>query len=616
MPDVRVDGKYVVAEVRGVNVRVRLRLDEPELCFKRILKVYEEGGLKLSCEERTELLKQFNAALEPLYASKDGGEGSVEHTIPAEVLSEAERRAEEILSSDNPLQKLKEECLDHIITGEDENKKLLTILLLSGKYAKVEPNITQIIILGGQPGVGKSELANLSRAFAVKEVGRFTAHALDYTNLSGFEVLYIKEMASLDVEKEGVATIKFLSTEDKGYIVEYVVRDGDGRLTTETKRIPPITVVTTTTKVQIDPQLERRAWILNPDESVEQTKRILEFKSSLKEEEQLVKMGLKNITSKEFAFQILKAILRKLEPVKVVVPYTKTLADLLNSSVLRSRSDYDKIYALIILTAFFLQRKLPRLSDGLVLATPSVIIHALDMAAEPLSTMSTKLDRRIRSLVQELYNLGKKDADTVIYHEDRVKIAKKLCKNERTIRNYLKKMVEEGYVIEEPDQADRRQIAHRLIKSLDEIIAASTSLKFGGDSGSREFPISIMQKAYHETIDFLQQYCGNDLVEIREKVKADIVACLAAFPSIDQAALSKIFGSDEAIDEESRKTRLPEPLPEQRPKLCSCCKFWSKNSCVKHPEWVVVLPTTPTCALFEQRGEDEGARHLPPAMGS
>ena len=177
-------------------------------------------------------------------------------------------------------------------------------------------------------------------------------------------------------------------------------------------------------------------------------------------------------------------------------------------------------------------------------------------------------------------------------------------------------MVEEGYVIEEPDQADRRQIAHRLIKSLDEIIAASTSLKFGGDSGSREFPISIMQKAYHETIDFLQQHCGNDLVEIREKVKADIVACLAAFPSIDQAALSKIFGSDEAIDEESRKTRLPEPLPDQQPKLCSCCKFWSKNSCVKHPEWVVVLPTAPTCALFEQRGEDEGARHLPPAMGS
>jgi DNA-binding MarR family transcriptional regulator len=427
-------------------------------------------------------------------------------------------KAEAILSSENPLRTLKEECLDKIIVGEDKNKLLMVILLLSGPYSRVEQKITQIIILGGQPGVGKSELASLSRAFKIKEVGRFTPHALDYTDLSEHEVLYIKEMAYLDAEKEGVATIKFLSTEDQGYVVEYVVRDEKGRLTTETKKIPPITVVTTTTRVLVDSQFERRAWIINPDESPEQTKRVLEFKAKLKVEEQQVKLGLKKCTSKDFAFQVLKAVVEKLEPVKVIVPYPRTLARLLNVEVLRTRGDYDKLYALTLLTAFLLQKKLPR-DNGVVLALPSTLLNALDIAADPLSTMSTRLDARIRNLIQELKNLGKVQADEIVNHEDRVKLAKLLGKDEKTVRNYLKKMVEEGYMVEEPDPVDKRYINHRLLKSLDDIIASTSGLRYGTQSGNREFPLSTFLEAFNETVEFLKQNrgkywgCGKELVD-------------------------------------------------------------------------------------------------------
>jgi len=604
---VEVDGEFILAEVRGLNVRVRLHPSEPEKCFKGLLKLFEVGGLKLSQGEKTELLKQFNAAIDPLFAAKGNeGEVKVEHSIPEEVLKKAEEKAEEILASDNPIQKLKEECLDYIIAGEDENKVLLTILLLSGKYAKIEPKTTQIVVLGGSPGIGKSELACLSRAFNVKEVGRLTRHAVDYTDLAGYEVFYIKEMAYLDVDGEGVATLRFLSTEDGGYTVEYVVRDESGRFRTESKKVPPITVITTTNRVLIDSQMERRAWILNPDESEEQTLRILEFKAWLKEEEQLVKLGLRECTSKEFAQQVLKALVAKLEPVKVVVPYTKTLTDLLNYKVLRARGDYDKIHTLILLTAFLMQKKLPSLKDNVVLATPSVILHALKVSAEPIATMSTQLDKRIRALIKELNNLGIMKIDDVITHEDRVKIAKKLARSEKTIKNYLKKMVEEGYAVEEADPNIKGKKQHRLIKSLEEIVAAYSSLNSGKDSGNREFPLSTIQKAYHETIEFLNKYCGKDSSTVKEKIKADVLGCLANFSLTSPENFSAILGSDKTIDVEAGKNRFPEFLPDQqppKPRACEECEFWSRNSCLKHQEWVAVLPSSLACEFFKLRGE-------------
>jgi DNA-binding MarR family transcriptional regulator len=513
------------------------------------------NGLNNPPLDERELRTVWESAQRYPYVSQKAEAQAQEAT---EVDQKALEIAEKILVSENVLEALKKECLDHIIVGEDKNKLLMVVLLLSGPYSKVERKITQIIMLGGQPGVGKSELASLSRAFKVKEVGRFTAHAIDYTDLSNHEVLYIKELAYLDAEKEGVATIKFLSTEDQGYVVEYVVRDDKGRLTTETKMIPPITVVTTTTRVLVDSQFERRAWIINPDESNEQTRRILEFKAQLKVEEQLVKLGQKACTSKEFAFQVLKALVGKLEPVKVIIPYPRTLARLLNVEVLRTRGDYDKLYALTLLTAFLLQKKLPR-DNGVVLALPSTLLHALDIAAEPLNTMSTRLDARIRALIQELRALGKVNADDVVNHEDRIKLAKRLGRDEKTVRNYLKKMVEEGYMVEEPDPVDKRYINHRLMKGLDDIVASTSGLKYGNQSGNRDFPLSIFLDAFNETVEFIKENCGKywgDGKALADALKAEILQHVqddkARLTTL--AVLSTIFDHHEVENVEMEKS--------------------------------------------------------------
>ncbi|MEM3629284.1 MAG: hypothetical protein QXE06_07955 [Candidatus Bathyarchaeia archaeon] len=542
-----------------MHLREKYNLNSEE--EKKVCSLIEQG-FKEACNRISEKIQE-------------GVEEKREKQLSQETLRQIEETASSILNSEEPLIELKEKCLDHILVGEDENKLITLILLLGGKYSKIEKNINQIIILGGTSGVGKSALAGLSRAFKVKEVGRFTAHALDYTDLTGYEVLYIKEVSNLDQEKEGVATIKFLSTEDQGYTVEYVVKDEKGRLKTETKAIPPITVIATTTKVYVDSQFERRAWIINPDESQEQTKRILNFKAKLKEEEQEIKLGNKEITSKEFAFEVLKKIIEKLEPVEVIIPYSKTLTKLLNVEVLRTRGDYDKLYALVLLTAYFLQYKLPhvkREKGFLVVALPSVLLNALYFAKEPLETMSTKLDKRIRALVCRLKEIGIKNAGDIIYHENRIKLAQDLNKDERTIRNYLKKMVNEGYLAEEPDPTDKRHKNHRLLKSLDNILATTSGLTLGKETGNQKFPHSIYKEAIDETITFFTEKCGkNWIIEngIMEALRNDIKRYAnndqELMHTISTIAFSIFFDNCEVEKTESGKSCFPENLPEPRP---------------------------------------------------
>jgi hypothetical protein len=156
--------------------------------------------------------------------------------------------------------------------------------------------------LKGTEGGGKTTIAStLTGFFKTKTVGRFTEHALEYSDIKGYEVLYIKELGSMDMDKQGVASIKFLSADDKGFIVEYTIRDEEGRFRTEQRRIPAITTVSTTTRLSLDSQFERRAWLFNVDESPAQTERVLKWKAWIGQQKDEIKLGLRKITDYDFS---------------------------------------------------------------------------------------------------------------------------------------------------------------------------------------------------------------------------------------------------------------------------------------------------------------------------
>ncbi|RLI17879.1 hypothetical protein DRO54_10880, partial [Candidatus Bathyarchaeota archaeon] len=395
--------------------------------------------------------------------------GEVERVYTKEELEEARREALRILTSEDPLEEIRKLLTDYGIIGEDKNKVAIFILLLSGKIRN--DKLKQIILLKGEPGAGKSKLMEIANFFKVKDVGRFTKHALDYSDLINYEVLRLKEIGHMDKEEQGVSTLKFVSSEDRGYVVEYTIRGEDGKLKTERSIIPCITVITSTARVNVDSQFERRSWTFNPDESEEQTKRILEYKAKRWKEENLKMLGLIKETSWERADRILRAIVELLDSeVKVIVPFTESLTKILETKKLRVRGDYDKIYALVYCGHFLLQHKLGvKEINGsrVVIADPNYAYNMIKLIEEPLTSMSLELEKRARLLIKNLEELNITQTGNTIGKEEREQLARMMGKSEDTIRRYLNSWVKAGYLSKTGGRG--RPVTFTLLYDLEEI---------------------------------------------------------------------------------------------------------------------------------------------------
>ncbi|MGB9694041.1 MAG: hypothetical protein ACPLYF_04290, partial [Fervidobacterium sp.] len=360
-----------------------------------------------------------------------------------EIETKIDEEVKKILETDNQLEALKP-YLDVLIVGEEKNKQAALVLLLGSKYKKNE--YKQILVFKGTEGGGKTTLAStLVDFFKTKEVGRFTEHALEYSNLEDYEVLYIKELGFMDEEKQGVTPIKFLSCDDKGFIVEYTIKDEKGRFRTEQSHIPAITTVSTTTRLILDSQFERRAWLFNVDESEEQTTRVKKWKALMRRQKDEVKLGLRKVTDYEFCLEVVKRFISQVKPIDIVIPFPETLAETLTSKVLRTRGDIDKIFSFVELYALLNVKRLWKLKDGVYAVTPEVGIEALRLLEEPLANMLGGGDKRIGPLLKVMKELGLKESDE-INKDIRETIAVKLSKSEETIRIYLNFLEKKGFL--------------------------------------------------------------------------------------------------------------------------------------------------------------------------
>lgn len=308
-----------------------------------------------------------------------------------QALEEAKR-----LLSDQSLLCLIEKILDDVLTGEIENKLTCFLLALSGKRPSDEK---QIVMIKGSPSGGKSALAKvITSVFKTKERGRFSAHAIEYSDLSQYDILYLKELFN-----EESTRIRLLSADDAGYIAEITVKDKEtNRFTTEEHRIPPITIFTTTAKVAVDPQFEHRGWIINVNESEAQTEAVWNFKASKEDAKVLEALGKE--TPKD-RLPLLAAIVQRLEPCKIVVPYARILTSLLDKNDLRSRRDYDKILGLVRLCAFLHQKQRPKI-NGTILATLQDYYMTLRIALDSFIRTKGGLEKRVLEAITIVKELG------------------------------------------------------------------------------------------------------------------------------------------------------------------------------------------------------------------
>lgn len=370
---------------------------------------------------------------------------------PSEKLTEGEEEEIiRILGSTHALHHIKNH-LDNLIAGEDENKLLIFLLLLSGKAD--DDRMKQMILLKGEAGAGKSTLMSIADLFNTKDVGRFTKRVVDHSKdlrAGNYEVLRLKELGKLDIEEEGMSTIKFLAADDQGYTVEETVRDPEtNELTTITKKIPPITVISSTTRIMIDNQYERRNWIINPDESRDQTEKVKRWRSRYEKQCSQVELGLINETDLEKSKRILRHLVRHIEMCNCIIPFTEALLDILESSYIRVRGDYDKVITLVKLYGILQQNILPTVTDpqGIrkVFMTPEKAIEILQIAIIPLTTMSSSLGKE-RKMLELMEHYGYTEKGMKISKEGRDKMAQFGNISSNTARQYLNKLEETGYL--------------------------------------------------------------------------------------------------------------------------------------------------------------------------
>ena len=442
-------------------------------------------------------------------------EAVTEDTTPEEettLTDDEEAEVIEILSSPGGALLLKHH-LDNLIAGEDDNKVLTFVLLLSGKSNDLK--MKQMILFSGEPGSGKSTLMTIADLFQTKDVGRFTKHALDWSNLAGFEILRLKEFGMMDSEDEGTSTIKFLSADDQGYIVEATIRDPETHeLVTHQKRLDPITVISSTTRTQIDAQYARRNWPISPDESEEQTERVRLWLIRQEEENDEVNLGFRQETSYTRSKRILTAVVQRLEMCDCIIPFPRTLTSILravdipNRSVrLRVRGDYKKLLTLIKLYGIFQQNILPPVGQPegrVVFMLPENALEILRVAITPLTTMLTGADRKLNNLLDAMERFIDYQGQGVypISKELRDTIGNNVGWAPNTMRQYMNRLERLGHFGSEMSGREK-------IYKLSEPIA-SIRRKLSVVSAKLDNADSLISQMYEEGLERLNHLCANN----------------------------------------------------------------------------------------------------------
>ncbi|WP_161969693.1 primase C-terminal domain-containing protein [Candidatus Methanodesulfokora washburnensis] len=465
--------------IKEWNEKNRPPLDRKEL--KRTFESAKKGGYRYGCSDPI-LSSLCDESSCPLHR-KQVKEGEEKRYDP-EIEEKIEREVERIMKADNQIEAIKPH-LDRVIVGEDEIKIPIFVLLPSGKIK--DPEYKQIIAIKGAEGTGKSlTKETLIEGYRAKKVARFSEHALDYSDLSSYEILDLAELGYVDQEKQGVSTIKFVSADDKGYDIEVTVRNPEtGRFTTANYRIPAMTVITSTTRILINRQFERRAWVFTTDDSEEQTERVKKWWALNELEKSRKKLGMIKITSYEFSLEVLRRFNRRFEPVDVAIPFPGTIVSELKSGALRMRSDLRKVFRFIEFYAMFNRKRLIKGPNGTYIVTPDVAIEALRFIAKPLARMHARLERRQIEVLQALKKLNEvrdvhvgssgstlierryDEAGAEITKDVREKIARILGKSERDVRDILNSLVASGYLSSD----ERKPKTFKLLYSVDEIMS-------------------------------------------------------------------------------------------------------------------------------------------------
>jgi len=318
------------------------------------------------------------------------------------------------------------EVLSNQIVGEDLNK--LTLFLIALSYMTDEP---QGAILTGPPAIGKSHLTkNVLRLFAnVINLSRVTSAVLDRLGIDlSHYILYISELGG---QEQATPTLRLMLSEGELRLATTEMENGKIRpKVIQTTGIP--VYITTTTKEIIERQLASRTWMFNLDPSKEQTQRILRYQAK-----KASSVNKDEYTEDEM---VLRCLLYKLKPHKVLIPYAEKMSERFPSEEYQARRDFQRLLALIkCITLIFQKQRVLVKSDGkeVLLANLTDLACGLKLVKPILFTTLYALPKK----AFELLDLFKNDEEHTVKE-----IARQVNLSQNRTRVIMNGLVDRGFL--------------------------------------------------------------------------------------------------------------------------------------------------------------------------
>lgn len=394
------------------------------------------------------------------------------------------------------------------VVGEEDNIKLLWCACIS----KDLPNKYRMsVIITSQSSAGKSNLTNSVLEPFNDDVLEFTDYTQAYLqrtewNMNG-KILKMEQMERTNEKRQiSLGKLKFMLSEGvlKIGLVEKNDKGKNEPKMFEVRGIPVF--ISTSTNYNIDPETLNRTFLMQVDETEEQTKKIIDYVLDdystlsindkwLKNKEKLKEYAK---TYKEFAHQI----------TDILVPFKAKIKEIIPTSDITMRRDLAKILNLTCVIAFlnFPNRTLIANNDGqhfltsvwgdtekrytyALIAEASDFELALRIGGETIDQTINKVNKASKDLLDRFKKIEAEHLEGVTVSM----VAKEIQKSDNRTRELLEQLRNSGFLTREREGKGYRY--------------SSTQKKFE----------NISLKEFEFTKEELDQYIQSQIGEYKDK---------------------------------------------------------------------------------------------------
>jgi len=357
------------------------------------------------------------------------------------------KEADELLRAPDLMKRLGAAFDDAGIVGEETNRLAAYLTATSRLLPK-----PLAVIIQSTSAAGKTTLMEAVLAFFPPE------EQVKYSAMTGQSLYYLgeknlKHKILAIVEEEGAEkasyALKLLQSEGELTIASTGKDSHTGRMKTEEYHVEgPVSIVLTTTSIDIDEELMNRCLILTVDESREQTERIHSLQRKARTLE-----GLRLKKKRQRVLTLLQNAQRLLRPVEVVNPFADDLT--FTADRTRTRRDHEKYLTLIesVTLLHQHQRQLeedpeagPHIKTTLedIAVANRLAPEVLGRSLDELPPQTRSLLESIKAMVRELCEKRKLDQDKARF--TRREVRERTRQSETQIRLHLQRLEELEYI--------------------------------------------------------------------------------------------------------------------------------------------------------------------------